>query len=134
MSFYQIILRLARNPGYPDGDDSQGYVIVAPLDLDDHLDPVDWATNRELCTVIRFKPGTERDADGRLTHHGSHWSFHYDAVEEGDDESVFRLGDHRLTVGDYVTVHEGDGQFLTYRVAERTEVHSPNAIPARERA
>lgn len=128
MSLYQIVLRLARNPEYPDGDDSQGYVVVAPLDKADKLDPTGWMANRDACTVIRFKPGTERDADGLLTHKGSNWFFHYDAPEEGDDEPVFRLGDHRLALGDYVTVHEGGGEVLTYRVAQRIEFHfSPTA-------
>lgn len=125
MPLYQIVLRLARNPEYPDGDNSQGYVIVAPLDKADKLDPAGWLAHRDVCTVIRFKPGTERDADGRLTHRGANWFFHYDAPEEGDDEPVFRLGDHRLALGDYVTVHESGGEGLTYRVAQRTEFHFP---------
>lgn len=124
MSLNQVVLRLARNPGFPDGDDNQGYVIVAPLDADDRLDPVAWRANRKLCTVVRFKPGEARDADGFLTHSGSHWFFHYDEVEEGEDEPVFRLGEHRLALGDYVTIHESDGKSLTYRVAQRTQFRS----------
>ena len=119
MALYQIILRLARNPGFPAGDDSQGYVITAPLDASDRLDPEAWCHVREVCTVVRFKPGEDRDADGLLTHNGSHWFFHYDEEGEGDDEPVYRLGDHRLGLGDYVTIHESDGKSLTYRVAER---------------
>ena len=123
MSLYQIVLRLARNPGFPDGDDRQGYVLVAPLDSGDRLDPDTWRENRKACTVIRFKPGDDRDADGLLTHSGSHWFFHYDEVEEGEDEPVFRLGEHRLALGDYVTIHESDGQSLTYRVVQREPLH-----------
>jgi hypothetical protein len=130
MSLYQIILRLARNPGFPEGDDSQGYVIIAPLDANDCLDPEGWRENHKLCTVVRFKPGEERDADGLLTHSGSHWFFHYDEVEEGEDEPVFRLGEHRLALGDYVTVHESDGQSLTYRVSQRSLLH-PSRVSQR---
>ncbi len=119
MAMYRIVLRLARNPGYPQGDNGQGFSLVAPLDAEDRLDPREWRARREHCTVIRFKPGVDRDADGLLTHRGSNWYFHYDEVEEGDDEPVHRLGDHRLAVGDYVTIHESDGQSLTYRVTER---------------
>jgi hypothetical protein len=126
MSMYQIVLRLARNPGYPNGDDSQGYVLVAPLDASDQLDAAAWRENRETCTVIRFKPGEDRDADGLLTHNGSHWFFHYDEVEEGEDEPVFRLGEHRLAIGDYVTIHESNDASLTYRVTQRTPVHPKN--------
>jgi hypothetical protein len=134
MSLFQIILRLARNPAFPAGDDSQGYVIVAPLDANDHLDPEGWRENRKLCTVVRFKPGEDRDADGLLTHNGSHWFFHYDEVEEGDDEPVFRLGEHRLALGDYVTIHENDGQSQTYRVAQRTRFRPAQpSHPVKER-
>lgn len=118
MSLIRVVLRLARNPGYPNGDDAQGYVITAPLDRDGRLDVEAWREVKEDCIVIRFKPGTERDADGWLTHRGGNWYFRYDEPEEGDDEPVFRLGDHALAVGEYLTIHESDGQTLTYRVSE----------------
>ncbi|MBK8839871.1 MAG: hypothetical protein IPO30_14540 [Hyphomonadaceae bacterium] len=53
MALYQIILRLARNPGFPEGDDTQGYMLVAPLDAQDRLDPVEWRLHREVCKVGR---------------------------------------------------------------------------------
>ncbi len=130
MSMYQIVMRLARNPGYPDGDDTQGYIITAPLDVDDRLDPKAWREHRDACTVVRFKAGEDRDADGLLTHNGSHWFFHYDEVQEGDDEPVYRLGDHRLAIGDYVTIQENDGATLTYRVTQRTAVR-PDVRPSK---
>jgi hypothetical protein len=136
MSLHQIVLKLARNPGFPAGDQTQGYVLVAPLDSQCQLDLGDWRKNREMCTVIRFKPGEDRDADGVLTHNGAHWFFHYDEVREGDDEPVFRLGDHRLAVGEYVTIHESDGKSLTYRVTQSAPFHpvKSNAAPVRESA
>jgi hypothetical protein len=114
----RVILHLARNPGYPDGDDRQGYVILAPLDVDGHIDLEAWRQRKADCRVWRFKPGEERDADGWLSHRGSHWFFRYDEEDEGDDEPVYRLGDHKLSVGQYLTVHESDGKDLTYRVAQ----------------
>lgn len=127
MALYQIILRLARNPGFPEGDDSQGYMLVAPLDAQDRLDPVEWRLHREACKVVRFKPGEDRDADGRLTHNGSSWFFHYDEPREGADEPVYRLGEHQLAIGEYLTIHESDGHSLTYKVARR----APFDIPKR---
>jgi len=127
MSVYQIVLRLARNPGFPDGDEGQGYILIAPLDAADRLDAKGWRENREICTVIRFKPGEEGDADGRLTHNGTHWFFHYDETREGADEPVYRLGDHRLAIGDYLTIHESNGSALTYRVTQRTPYRAPLA-------
>ncbi len=116
MSLTKVVLRLARNPGYPEGDSEQGYVVTAPLDRQGRLDVAGWQAHREECTVVRFKQGEDRDADGMLTHRGGRWYFHYDEEREGDDEPVFRLGDHRLAVGEYVTIHESDGRDLTYRV------------------
>lgn len=120
MSLTRVVLRLGRNPdaGFPEGDDRTGYVIVAPLDREGHLDPELWKANKERCKVVRFTPDDENDADGWLAHRGQSWWFRYDEAEEGPDEPVYRLGEHRLRLGDYVTVHEADGEDLTFKVTE----------------
>jgi hypothetical protein len=120
MSLSRIILRLARNPGSgrPEGDPSRGYTIVAPLDAQGRLDVDAWRKDKRRCTVIRFSPDAEEAADGFLTHRGSHWHFHYDEEGEGPDEPLFRLGDHKLALGEYVAIKELDGDELVYRVAE----------------
>jgi hypothetical protein len=119
----RLILRLGRNPtkGFPDGDDHQGYVIVAPIGLDGRLDLDAWRANKAACTVRRFTPGHKDDADGWLSHRGQHWVFRYDEDDDGPDENLFRLGDHRLFLGDYVTIQDPDGPALVYRVSEATE-------------
>ncbi len=121
-----IILRLARNPdaGYPHGDDARGYRVVAPLDGEGRLDLALWRANKERCTVDRFSPDDAEKADGWLSHRGAHWYFRYDEDEEGPDEPVFRLGDHKLVVGEYITVHEADGDALVYRVAESQPINA----------
>ena len=68
-----------------------------------------------------------RDADGKLTHRGSHWYFHYDEPDEGDDEPVYRLGDHTLALGSYLTIHESDGRDMTYRVTQHLPALRPSA-------
>ncbi|MGE0829570.1 MAG: hypothetical protein AB7O04_09485 [Hyphomonadaceae bacterium] len=115
-----IILRLARNPdaGYPAGDDERGYRIVAPLDSQGVLDLSAWREDKHRSTVDRFSPDEAERADGWLSHRGAHWYFRYDEDEEGPDEPVFRLGDHKLVAGEYVTVHEQGGAPMVYRVAE----------------
>lgn len=134
MALTKVVLRLARNPGFPDGDNEQGYVITAPLDPDGRINLEQWRAHKSACTVIRFKPGVESDADGLLTHHGGKWLFHYDEVREGDDEPLYRLGDHTLTLGGYVTVHESNNQDLTYRVTEHAPVRAePVSAPTRSR-
>jgi hypothetical protein len=120
MSLKRVVLRLGRNPdaGFPEGDDAHGYVVIAPLDADGHLDVAEWRSSKAKCTVDRFSPDPEDTADGWLSHRGSHWFFRYDEEEEGPDEPVFRLGDHSMRVGEYLTIHEADGDDLTYKITE----------------
>jgi hypothetical protein len=115
-----ITLRLARNPdaGFPDGDPGRGYRIVAPIDKQGRLDLIAWRAAKPACTVVRFSPDPDERADGWLTHRGSHWYFRYDEDEEGPDEPIHRLGEHKLSVGEYVTVHGRDDEALVYRVAD----------------
>ena len=115
----RITLRLGRNPeaGFPDGDDHRGYVILAPLDADGLLDPKLWAARKRDCTVRRFRPG-EAAADGWLRHRGDHWFVWYDEADEGPADDVEKLAAHRLVAGEYVTIREGGGPPLTFRVTQ----------------
>lgn len=119
----RVILRLGRNPaaGFPDGDDNYGYVIQAPLDANNKLDPSLWREKRDLCTVRRFHPN-EAASDGWLRHRGDNWYFWYDEEDEGPEEPLFKLGAHELRPGEYITVRESDGDVLTFRVAEAVRV------------
>ena len=120
MSLKRITLRLARNPGHPDGDQRQGYVILAPLTPDGHLDVNEWRLSREECIVRRFHPDPELKADGLLTHRGSHWRFHYDEEHEGPDEGGYQLDEHTFRPGEYVTIADHGEKPLTYLVTEVT--------------
>ena len=119
MTLSRIVMRLARNPGteFVGGDDHRGYTLIAPLTVDGRLDPVAYAHDRDACVVRRFAPD-EDPADGRLARRGLRWSFDYDDAGEVDDEPVYRLGEHRFAVGEYVTVTDEEGRPLTYKVAE----------------
>lgn len=121
MALKRIILRLARNPGFPDGDMHQGYTIVAPLDESGHLDIELWRANKAKCTVYRFHPDPEERADGLLKHHGSNWYFHYDEDDEGPDEPAFKLADHVFRQTEYVSVRHHNKDSLTYVVSEVSE-------------
>jgi hypothetical protein len=112
-------MRLARNPGagFIGGDDHRGYSLVAPLTADGHLDAEAYAKARDACHVRRFAPD-EDPAEGRLIRRGGHWHFDFEVGGVPEDEPVFRLGDHRFAVGEYVTVTDEDDRPLTYRVME----------------
>ena len=113
--FRQIRLALAREPGHPGGDTSFGYVVVAPLDADDRIDPMLWRDHREACRIARLRPG-QQDNHGRLVHRqGGSWAFHYDTGANTPDEVGFHFADQRFETGEYVTINEG-GKMHTYRV------------------
>jgi len=115
----RIVMRLARNPGteFADGDDHRGYTLTAPLTPDGHLDEAAFRAARERCVVRRFAPD-EDPQEGRLARRGERWFFDYDEATDTDNEPVYRLGDHRFAVGEYVSVTDEDGRLLTYKVTE----------------
>jgi hypothetical protein len=115
----RIVMRLARNPGteFAGGDDHRGYALTAPLTPDGHIDAAGYAKSKADCVVRRFSPD-EDPADGRLARRGQRWFFDYDDGDVADDEPVFRLGEHRFAVGEYVTITDEDGRPLTYKVVE----------------
>jgi hypothetical protein len=118
VSLSRIVMRLARNPGteFADGDDHRGYTLTAPLTDDGHIDEAAFKAARERCTVRRFAP--DEDAQmGRLARRGQTWVFDYGPAAF-DPESVFRLGEHRFAVGEYVTLADADERALTYKVTE----------------
>ncbi|MBA3810985.1 MAG: hypothetical protein H0X27_04945 [Caulobacteraceae bacterium] len=121
MALSRIVMRLARNPGteFAGGDDHRGYALTAPLTADGHLDAAAYAKCKAACIVRRFAPD-EDPLDGKLARGGARWFFDYEDGASADDEPVYRLGDHRFAVGEYVTVTDEDGRPLTYKVVEVT--------------
>ena len=119
MGLNRIVMRLARNPGteFAGGDDHRGYTLIAPLSADGRLDEAAYGRLKDQCSVRRFAPD-EDPADGRLMHRGERWYFDYDQEDTADDEPIYRLGDHRFAVGEYVTVTDEDDRPLTYKVME----------------
>ena len=119
MGLNRIVMRLARNPGteFAGGDDHRGYTLTAPLTADGRLDDAAYGKLKAQCSVRRFAPD-EDPADGRLMRRGERWYFDYDEDDVADDEPIYRLGDHRFALGEYVTVTDEDGRPLTYKVVE----------------
>jgi hypothetical protein len=113
--FRQIRIALAREPGHPDGDAEVAYIMVAPLDSDDRIDPKLWREHRDACRVARQRPD-EQDELGHLVHRqGGGWAFHYDGETVLPDEVGYHFADERFVVGEYVSLNER-GKMHTYRV------------------
>ena len=122
MALMTIRLELARNAEFPQGSSTRGYTFTAPLIDDGHLDAEEWKETRSSCRVHRFWQG-EADENGRLVHHrGQRWAFHYDGMDEGEEEPIFRFDRHRFVTGEYVSITEHDEVQRTFRVTEVTPV------------
>lgn len=115
----RVVMRLARNPGteFADGDDHRGYALTAPLTPDGKLDEAAFRSLRDRCTVRRFTPDEDAQ-EGRLTRRGDRWIFDYNDAADTDAEPLYRLGDHRFAVGEYVSVTDDEGRLLAYKVTE----------------
>ena len=118
MSLKRIVMRLARNPGteFADGDDHRGYTLVAPLTRDGKIDEEAFRERRGECTVRRFA-ADEDPQEGKLARRGERWFFDYGDETEAD-EPLYRVGEHRFAVGEYVSITDEDGRLLTYKVTE----------------
>ncbi|HKT52941.1 MAG TPA: hypothetical protein VJP88_00700 [Caulobacteraceae bacterium] len=118
MALSRIVMRLARNPGteFADGDDHRGYALVAPLTPDGKFDEAQYRKHRAQCVVRRFA-SDEDPQEGVLVHRGGRWFFDYGDQEDAE-EPLYRLGEHRFAVGEYVSVTDEDGRLLTYKVTD----------------
>jgi hypothetical protein len=116
VQFRQIRIELAREPGHPGGNPGVAYVIVAPLDADDRIDPTLWREHREACRIARLRPDRPDD-HGHLVHRqGGGWAFQYGSGANMPDEVGFHFSDEPFVHGEYVSINEG-GKMHTYRVA-----------------
>lgn len=119
MNLYRVKLELARSKDAPNGDPSHGYVFVAPLDAEGHLDGTGWKSLRGRCTVERIVRNAVEQR-GFLVHVGQGWHFDYEKGTRADDEALYKLDRHLLKTGEYVSVTEHDGVLRTFRVASVT--------------
>jgi hypothetical protein len=115
-NFRRIRLELAREPGKPDGDSEIGYTLFAPLDRNGLLDADTARAHHAECRVVRFHRGEESEFGMLRRRPGGSWALHYELGDGGeDDDPGYRLGEHRFTPGEYVTIQEDEGAH-TYRV------------------
>ncbi len=127
MTLKTISLELARSPDKPEGDSGHGYVLRAPLDENGYFSRPEWVKARNFCTVKRLAGGGEAEAGLLILNKSGNWVFSYAKGDE-DDETLFRLDDHRFVPGEYVSVIEHDGVGRTFRVTSVSAWH-PTPIP-----
>jgi hypothetical protein len=119
-NFKRITLNLARSKEHPAGSTRHGYDIVAPLDESGRIDLAEWRKHKEACRVHRFWAG-EKDQIGMLRHRaggvgGATWFVDYDETRDDDDEAGYRLGDHVMRPGEYVSIKDDDGEMHTFQI------------------
>lgn len=127
----RVTLHLARTHDHPDGDEGDGYEIVAPLDGAGRLDASEWRLERDRCRVRRFQPGW-RDRYGWLIHRaggdgGARWVIDYDDRTSDDDETIFRLDRHRIVLDEYVAIGGQDDDMSPFSIVSVAPLHAPKA-------
>ncbi len=118
MPLKRVRLDLARDHDFPNGSHAHGYDFIAPIDDQGHLLAAEWREQRDRCRVRRFWAGRP-DEIGHLVHkrggsHGATWAFDYDPKSSNDDEPGFKLEQHRLVPGEYISITEHDGVQRTF--------------------
>jgi hypothetical protein len=117
----KIRLELARNPEFPEGNPNIGYEFVAPLNDSGRIDVEQWQANRGRCRVARFNRDAEEEIGHLVRKPGGSWGFHYDIHGGSEvDDSGYRFGEHKFSVGEYVSLREEDDELRTYKVARVT--------------
>jgi hypothetical protein len=117
----KVMLNAARSKEFPDGSIRHGYDFVAPLTAEGHIDLEAWKQHRGECFAHRFWGG-EPSRRGLLVHRaggpgGATWAFEWNTGTKNEqEEEGFRFGDHAFKIGEYVSVHEEEGELLTFRV------------------
>ncbi|WP_245263329.1 hypothetical protein [Azorhizobium doebereinerae] len=114
-AFKEVRLELAREKDHPEGARNVGYLFVAPLDANGQIDADLWAAHRDACHVVRFRPNEADDKGHLVRRPGGSWAFRYDLTGDEEDEAGYRFNDERFTVGEYVSIREGEA-FHTFRV------------------
>lgn len=121
---FRITLQEARAKGAPEGTGQTGYEFFAPLDEAGYIDLEAWKAERARCFVHRLDHNAVVER-GLLVHRaggvgGATWAFDYKAGASDDEEQGYRFGAHDFVTGEYVSVRNGDGDLVTYRIVSVT--------------
>lgn len=108
MTMMKIRLELGRTDQFPNGNENHAYEFVAPLTPEGHIDEVAWQKERSNCVVRHLENGNLVKS-GRLSRVGRSWRFDYDRHTHADDEPFYKLDQHVMRPGLYVSIVEHDG-------------------------
>lgn len=115
----RVDLELAREPDRPEGDATDRYTVLAPLDSEGRIDAQRWRNVREYCRVVREQDGQR--ARGLLVHGpGGRWLVRYEGDAQPDDAG-FRFETERFRAGEYVSIERGERTHV-YRVVSTRPV------------
>src|SRR4029450_9467831 len=89
--FSKVRLRLAREPGHPQGSQDHGYDLVIPLDGDGRLDSDLREKPRQLCRVVHYPSDEEHDIGHMVRLPGGQWAFHYDIKGNEKDAAGYHF-------------------------------------------
>jgi hypothetical protein len=108
MTMMRIRLELGRTNRFPNGNENHAYEFVAPLTPEGHIDEAAWRKERQNCLVQHLENGNIVES-GRLSRVGRSWRFDYDRRTHADDEPFYKLDQHVMRPGLYVSIVEHDG-------------------------
>lgn len=115
----KIRLELGRTDDHPSGDPNHGYEFIVPLTDAGHIDVAEWKTRKDACVVHRFVGG-ETVESGHLSRAGRGWRFEYSPGTHESEEPFFKLDQHLMRPGLYVSLIEHDGVRRPFKIASIT--------------
>lgn len=122
MTLHRVHMQAARSDAFPEGSKAHFYDFVVPLTNEGKLDPEAWKKHQQDCWVHRSW-GEEPDQRGLLLHTPSGWEVDFQTTAATDTSSTpgtdpfFKLADHLIASGEYLSILEQDDEMQTFLIA-----------------
>lgn len=116
MSWNNIRLELARASQFPQGSPHRCYLLHLPLAESGLIDEEMVRASPRRATVRRFWP-SQPDLRGQVIKVTQGWAFAYESWAS-EDETVFRMDEQPMRVGECIILTEPDGERLSFRVTD----------------
>lgn len=121
MTLHRVHMQAARSDAFPNGSKAHSYDFVVPLTDDHKLDPTAWEKHQQDCWVHRVW-GDEPDQRGLLLHSPNGWEVDFQSTAPTDTsttpgtDSFFKLADHVIAEGEYLSILEQDDEMQTFLI------------------